>query len=138
MSQPTPLVQPLLLQFQQLFFLSKLVGVLPQDLDKFRRKNVLEKSRNGMFYLIGVLIVYVILYNILIYSFGEEDRTLKASQSMFIIILNNRILFVKQVHLTFRYFDVCNWHFSYLYRPHYDGHGSAYCGDEPGATRRGI
>lgn len=90
MSQPTPLVQPLLLQFQQLFFLSKLVGVLPQDLDKFRRKNVLEKSRNGMFYLIGVLILYVILYNILIYSFGEEDRTLKASQSTF-ILLNNRI-----------------------------------------------
>lgn len=84
MSQPTPLVQPLLLQFQQLFFLSKLVGVLPQDLDKFRRKNVLEKSRNGMFYLIGVLIFYVILYNILIYSFGEEDRTLKASQSTLI------------------------------------------------------
>lgn len=90
MSQPTPLVQPLLLQFQQLFFLSKLVGVLPQDLDKFRRKNVLEKSRNGMFYLIGVLILYVILYNILIYSFGEEDRTLKASQSTF-ILFNNRI-----------------------------------------------
>lgn len=90
MSQPTPLVQPLLLQFQQLFFLSKLVGVLPQDLDKFRRKNVLEKSRNGMFYLIGVLVLYVILYNILIYSFGEEDRTLKASQSTF-ILLNNRI-----------------------------------------------
>lgn len=89
MSQPTPLVQPLLLQFQQLFFLSKLVGILPQDLDKFRRKNVLEKSRNGMFYLIAILIFYVILYNILIYSFGEEDRTLKASQST--LIYYNRV-----------------------------------------------
>jgi len=81
MSQPTPTVQPLLVQFQQLFFISKLIGVLPQDLDKFRNKNMLEKSRNGMFYMLGVLGIYVVLYNLLIYSFGEEDRTLKASQS---------------------------------------------------------
>ncbi|KAH8406060.1 hypothetical protein KR215_004376 [Drosophila sulfurigaster] len=87
MSQPTPLVQPLLLQFQQLFFISKIVGVLPQDLDKFRHKNMLEKSRNGMFYMLGVLSVYVVLYNLLIYSFGEEDRTLKASQSTLTFVI---------------------------------------------------
>lgn len=81
MSQPTPIVQPLLLQFQQLFFLSKLVGVLPQDLAKFRFKNVLEKSRNGMIYMLGMLMLYIVLYNLLIYSFGEEDRSLKATQS---------------------------------------------------------
>lgn len=50
-------------------------------MDKFRHRNVLEKSRNGMFYMLGALIIYVVLYNLLIYSFGEEDRTLKASQS---------------------------------------------------------
>lgn len=75
------MVQPLLVQFQQLFFLSKLVGVLPQDLDKFRFKNVLEKSRNGMVYMLGILMFYMVLYNLLIYSFGEEDRSLKATQS---------------------------------------------------------
>ncbi|KAM8708904.1 hypothetical protein ACLKA7_015814 [Drosophila subpalustris] len=87
MSQPSPLVQPLLLQFQQLFFISKLVGVLPQDLDKFRHKNALEKSRNGMFYMLGILGIYVILYNLLIYSFGEEDRNLKASQSTLTFVI---------------------------------------------------
>lgn len=81
MSQVTPMVQPLLLQFQQLFFLSKVVGVLPQDLTKFRHKNVLEKSRNGMIYMLGMLALYVVLYNLLIYSFSEDDRTLKATQS---------------------------------------------------------
>ncbi|TDG53143.1 hypothetical protein AWZ03_000686 [Drosophila navojoa] len=87
MSQPTPIVQPLLLQFQQLFFLSKLVGVLPQDLTKFRFKNVLEKSRNGMIYMLGMLMLYIVLYNLLIYSFGEEDRSLKATQSTLTFVI---------------------------------------------------
>ncbi|XP_030572342.1 gustatory receptor for bitter taste 66a [Drosophila novamexicana] len=87
MSQVTPMVQPLLLQFQQLFFLSKVVGVLPQDLTKFRHKNVLEKSRNGMIYMLGMLALYVVLYNLLIYSFSEEDRTLKATQSTLTFVI---------------------------------------------------
>ncbi|XP_030372718.1 gustatory receptor for bitter taste 66a [Scaptodrosophila lebanonensis] len=87
MSQPTPLVQPLLQQFQQLFFLSKLVGVLPQDLESFRTKNVLEKSSRGMWYLLGTIVAYVALYNFLIISFGEEDRTLKASQSTLTFVI---------------------------------------------------
>ncbi|KAH8342295.1 hypothetical protein KR059_000383 [Drosophila kikkawai] len=80
-------VQPLLEQFQQLFFISKIVGILPQDLDKFRSRNVLEKSRNGMIYMLVTLVVYVLLYNVLIYSFGEEDRTLKASQSTLTFVI---------------------------------------------------
>jgi len=72
---------PLLQQFQQLFFISKIAGILPQDLEKFRSRNLLEKSRSGMIYMLCTLVVYVVLYNILIYSFGEEDRSLKASQS---------------------------------------------------------
>ncbi|EDW72783.1 uncharacterized protein Dwil_GK16999 [Drosophila willistoni] len=83
----TRMVHPLLQQFQQLFFVSKLVGILPQDLEKFRSKNVLEKSRNGAFYMVFTLIIYIILYNLLIYSFGEEDRTLKASQSTLTFVI---------------------------------------------------
>ncbi|SPP87522.1 gustatory receptor for bitter taste 66a [Drosophila guanche] len=80
-------VQPLLQQFQLLFYISKIAGILPQDLEKFRTKNVLEKSRNGMVYMLAMLIVYVLLYNVLIYSFGEEDRTLKASQSTLTFVI---------------------------------------------------
>ncbi|EDW30029.1 GL22553 [Drosophila persimilis] len=82
-----PMVQPLLKEFQLLFYISKIAGILPQDLEKFRTKNVLEKSRNGMVYMLAMLIVYVLLYNILIYSFGEEDRTLKASQSTLTFVI---------------------------------------------------
>ncbi|KAH8305182.1 hypothetical protein KR018_000128 [Drosophila ironensis] len=80
-------VEPLLQQFQQLFFISKIVGILPQNLDKFRSRNLLEKSSNGMAYMICTLVVYVLLYNLLIYSFGEEDRSLKASQSTLTFVI---------------------------------------------------
>ncbi|EDV96145.1 gustatory receptor for bitter taste 66a [Drosophila grimshawi] len=87
MSQSMPSVKPLLLQFQQLFALSKFVGVLPQDLTQFRTKNVLEKSRNGMFYMIGLLIIYVVLYIWLIIAFGEDDPAVKASQSTLTFVI---------------------------------------------------
>ncbi|XP_017011882.3 gustatory receptor for bitter taste 66a [Drosophila takahashii] len=87
MAQTEDTVQPLLQQFQQLFFVSKIAGILPQDLEKFRSRNLLEKSRNGMIYMLFTLLVYVVLYNILIYSFGEEDRTLKASQSTLTFVI---------------------------------------------------
>ncbi|KAH8314696.1 hypothetical protein KR074_011015 [Drosophila pseudoananassae] len=82
-----PEVQPLLQQFQQLFFISKIAGILPQDLEKFRSRNVLEKSRSGMVYMMATLVVYVLFYNLLIYSFGEEDRSLKATQSTLTFVI---------------------------------------------------
>ncbi|ALC43768.1 Gr66a [Drosophila busckii] len=87
MSQPRQLVQPLLQQFQELFVISKLVGVLPQDLEQLRQKHALEKSRNGMFYMLGVLVFYVLLYNLLIFWFGAEDTSLKASQSTLTFVI---------------------------------------------------
>jgi len=61
MAQAEDAVQPLLQQFQQLFFISKIAGILPQDLEKFRSRNLLEKSRNGMIYMLSTLILYVVL-----------------------------------------------------------------------------
>ncbi|EDX09680.1 GD13002 [Drosophila simulans] len=87
MAQAEDAVQPLLRQFHQLFFISKIAGILPQDLEKFRSRNLLEKSRNGMIYMLCTLILYVVLYNILMYSIGEEDRTLKASQSTLTFVI---------------------------------------------------
>jgi len=120
MAQAEDAVQPLLQQFQQLFFISKIAGILPQDLEKFRSRNLLEKSRNGMIYVLSTLILYVVLYNILIYSFGEEDRSLKASQSQLTIRLERckliTMLFILPRHLDFR-----DWLVPDLYRSDYDG-----------------
>lgn len=82
MSHSRP-VQSLLQNFNEIFFICKVLGIYPQDLKKFQYKKVLQKSKYGAGIVIAAMVVIVAFYNLLIYSFQEEDRTLKAAQSKY-------------------------------------------------------
>lgn len=74
-------VQSILERFSTLFLLCKLFGIYPYDLKIYQRYNELRKSHIGTFVVIVVMIIIIALYNMLIFSFAEEDSTLKQTQS---------------------------------------------------------
>ncbi|XP_073837010.1 gustatory receptor 66a [Musca autumnalis] len=80
-------VQTILLHFSELFLLCKILGIYPQNLKSFQRYHDLKKSNIGALFVLFVMLVIIVLYNILIFSFSEEDSTLKASQSTLTFVI---------------------------------------------------
>ncbi|XP_061389581.1 gustatory receptor for bitter taste 66a [Musca vetustissima] len=80
-------VQTILLQFSELFLLCKILGIYPQNWKLFQRHHELKKSNSGALFVVFVMLVIIVLYNLLIFSFSEEDSTLKASQSTLTFVI---------------------------------------------------
>lgn len=76
-------VQSILLQFTPLFILCKILGIYPYNLQVFQNYRELKKSTVGTCFVIVVMFAIVVLYNFLIFSFSEEDTSLKATQSKY-------------------------------------------------------
>lgn len=73
--------QSILFYFSQLFVLCKFLGIYPYNLQIFQHYGELKKSTIGTICVVLAMIVVIILYNLLILSFSEQDDTLKTSQS---------------------------------------------------------
>ncbi|XP_054731500.1 gustatory receptor for bitter taste 66a [Anastrepha obliqua] len=85
MAQQT--AKPILLHFGQLFLLCKLLGLYPHSLEAFRHTHALHSSKIGTAVVIATMFAINIFYNLLIYSFSEEDHALKASQSTLTFVI---------------------------------------------------
>ncbi|XP_017489536.1 PREDICTED: gustatory receptor for bitter taste 66a [Rhagoletis zephyria] len=103
MAQQT--VQPILVHFGNLFLFCKILGLYPHDLQAFRRTHTLQSSRIGTFLVVVTMIVVVIFYNLLIYSFSEEDRDLKATQSTLTFVIG---IFLTYIGLGMMLTDQCS------------------------------
>ncbi|XP_037940277.1 gustatory receptor for bitter taste 66a [Teleopsis dalmanni] len=80
-------VQSLLLNFDQIFLICKILGIYPQDWQAFKRQHVLQKSTVGGWIVAASMVAVVACYNLLIYSFSEEDRLLKENQSTLTFVI---------------------------------------------------
>ncbi|XP_065360113.1 gustatory receptor for bitter taste 66a [Calliphora vicina] len=85
MSQYT--VQSILFYFSQLFVLCKFLGIYPYNLQIFQQYGELKKSTIGTICVVLSMVVVIILYNLLILSFSEQDDTLKTSQSTLTFVI---------------------------------------------------
>lgn len=59
------------------------MGVYPYNLQIFQQYRLLKKSTIGTIGVIMAMVIVVVLYNFLIYSFSDDDNSLKNSQSKF-------------------------------------------------------
>ncbi|KAI8123450.1 putative gustatory receptor 66a, partial [Lucilia cuprina] len=85
MSQYT--VQPILFYFSQLFILCKVLGIYPYNLQVYQNYSELKKSTIGTIGVVLSMIIVIVLYNLLIYSFSDKDNTLKTSQSTLTFVI---------------------------------------------------
>ncbi|XP_055912354.1 gustatory receptor for bitter taste 66a [Eupeodes corollae] len=83
MAQPESLVS----SFDVLFVLCKFCGIYPQSLKAFRKEKIFQPSKWGTIIVINYMIIILVLYNFLIYSFHDEDQTTKAKQSTLTFVI---------------------------------------------------
>lgn len=79
MSQYT--VKSILIHYSHLFMLCKFMGLYPHNLQVFQQYRELKKSTIGTVGVVFAMILIIVLYNLLIFSFSGADTTIKITQS---------------------------------------------------------
>ncbi|XP_067642695.1 gustatory receptor for bitter taste 66a [Eurosta solidaginis] len=80
-------VQSILVHFGNLFLFCKFLGLYPHDMQAFQRSQTMRGSKVGTAFVLITMAAVTVFYNLLIYSFSEEDRDLKAAQSTLTFVI---------------------------------------------------
>nr|XP_036218230.1 gustatory receptor for bitter taste 66a-like [Bactrocera oleae] len=77
--------QPFLQSFNSIYYLCKLLGVYPYDLQKFYYQGILQGSRLGSCVVVTVMCITFMLFNLSIFTFGDEQVTAKNNHLSIIV-----------------------------------------------------
>lgn len=74
--QPKPFLQ----SFTQIFYTCKILGIYPYDFHKFYYQGILQGSRTSCCVVIAVIFIIFVLFNITLFTFGDQHVVAKYSE----------------------------------------------------------